>query len=89
MPFGLTAQELAKVFFQQLAIRGNEYEGDLSASLHGENPDLVKQMEQLNEMFEGFDYAHFSAVMTILTAFIDVIVANNEALAKTIPHVEI
>jgi len=88
MSLGLTTEGLTSVFFQQMFARGNEFEGQLQAVTSSENPQLANQIKELNKKFPQLDLGQFFAIMTIFVAFMDVIVANNEALAKVIPHIE-
>jgi hypothetical protein len=92
MAIGLNESQLMEAFLNAAGRRINEVQGQLDAASAGENPEMLAKIKEIlskNPQFANAATGTTAAVIIILVAsFMDMIVANNEAIAKTIPHIE-
>lgn len=88
MAIGLTTEQLFAVFLDQIFKRLNEVKGELEASKAGESPMLANALTKIREQYHLINVEQATAILGTVVSFFDTIVANNHALAKTIPHLE-
>ena len=86
---GLTSYQLTTDFINFSTARLNQLTGQLEALAAGENPEAARQLKELSERIPEFNIEQVGAIFGIVMALMDTIVSNNEALAKTIPHLEV
>ena len=86
MAIGLTSKQLVDKFLECSIHWRDNLEGKLEAIEHGESPELDRITSNLLES------ANLPVELVKMTPYIlalaDMIVANNTALTKVIPHVE-
>lgn len=89
MTIGLTTEQLLAAFLNNLKARVNQMKGQLEAVKANENPQLAEIIKQLSEEFPDLPAVQVAFVWLAASSLFDTIVTNNNALAKTVPHVDI
>ncbi len=85
---GLTSEQLLINFLDFTEGHLGQLTGELEAIAAGESPETAKKLKELYEKIPGLDVQQAKAIASILMALMDIIVSNNEALGKVIPHVD-
>ena len=88
MSLGLSSEYLFMAFVGSFKARVLEFQGLLEGAIAGENPELSEAFSKLREEFPQLSAQHITIARTFILSFLDTIAANNEALARAVPHLE-
>ena len=87
MAIGLTSEQLANVFINSLLTRQTQFHAEIITAEIGFDPKLNNIISLLREKYADVLTVHqFNSIMSIIFAFMDSIVSNNNELAKILPH---
>ncbi len=87
MAIGLTSGQLLNTYLDSSIKRLNEIETEKTMAEMGINPRWKELETALKDRYPALNFEQFMTGFTVVAAFMDCIVRNNEALAKVIPHV--
>lgn len=62
--------------------------GQLAEAQAGENPRLTEVLKMLGDQFLDFPAVQAALIWLVASSLFDTVAANNDALAKVIPHVD-
>ncbi len=85
---GLTSDQMFTVFVQATMKRLQSATADLEAAAAGESPDKAKLIETIQSQYPSIPYPFWEAVHALFGALFDTVEANNQVLARSVPHVE-
>jgi hypothetical protein len=88
MAIGLSSQQLVQVFFDSFSKRQSEMSLENSLADMGLSPMWATLKTEMKKQDPSTDLAQVERGIVLSFALMDTIVRNNEALAKSIPHLD-
>lgn len=88
MGIGLSTDDLLIAFMDSLSKRQKELTIEVITADAGLNPVMQSALNEAKTRWPNINIEEASTIFCIGLAFMDIIVRNNEALAKVIPHIE-
>ena len=84
MPIGLTFPRLLRAFVESWDKRNKELDVEIITAEAGVNPITAQYLKEYRKMFPDLTEKQILAWAIYLSAILDTIVCNNEAIAKSI-----
>lgn len=88
MPIGLDANQILSVFVESFNKTQNRIDVEKLTADMGLNPKTKELIELLRSKMSNIPFDQLMIALSVAFAIAEGIVANNEALAKVIPHFE-
>jgi hypothetical protein len=88
MVTGLTSAQLFNIFINAFFTRQNQSNTEIMTTEIGLNPAREKLISELKTAYPKIDLDQLQIAVNFISAFLDCIIANNEALLKSVPHVD-
>lgn len=89
MAIGLSSDQMFDVVLGSVVSRLQSLSGQLQAAHHGENPQWIALADMLGKQYPGIPPETFPLLGELLLSLLDAVAANNQALAQSVPHVEL
>ena len=88
MTIGLTSEQLFTELLSSFSKRQTAFDAGAMMADMGLSPTYKTFLDELRKKAPSITVEQFNAFMSVIMAFMDTIVRNNETLAKVIPHVD-
>ena len=88
MAIGLSSEQLLGEAMEAVDRRLDELSGEMGAAAVGESPAFAEMVTKFVEKYPQLPPEAWLGAMVLTRALMDVIEANNRAIAAAVPHVE-